>query len=403
MDSLSQSQHAMIDEAKSLIKHAEENYIHTSADLKNMTKERIQIILLQNLDLYEEYSERLLTQKYEIAKIDFPTETRDYILQELTEASKEIIHTLDLLRQTDLENQTPNEAVQAALQASKPIFDGQVQAESLTWTEFEDLFNEYLFMFNLRIDEVSLQYLEQFFVGEPRMIIKSVGNSTTPKSCLDKMRKMYSSRNYILKNILKSVKRTRIPHFKRESWGRIEETSTRLANLLKKIPNEGLTLPFEILDEVEKSLPLEKREIFLNGIKIRVGEEKIKFTLDLLTDIIAHSSNMKRKLKPRNDEEVCSSHDDDDVDYDEWDRICELQKENFLIQSATPEQYDYDSWLSSSDLDNVNYEDEVDYDEWDRSCKEAEERQKLEEDVSEVSKEEGEDSDDIFSFYFVRK
>ena len=117
-------------------------------------------------------------------------------MESLDKASDNVDKTIKLL--TEEGNKRQLRTSKIVLEALiKPIFDGQSTSDSLTWPEFEKNLQEYLEAIDANLSQITLEYLKRFFTGEPRRIINTFGYSTLPSTCLDRMRKVYSSENYI--------------------------------------------------------------------------------------------------------------------------------------------------------------------------------------------------------------
>ena len=77
-----------------------------------------------------------------------------------------------------------------------------------------------------------------------------------------------------------------------------------------KIPNSSIN--FEILDQIERALPLEKREYFLDGTKFGNPDQKLTFTLKLLEEIADFGCMMSKK--PTKSSSWWNDNDTDDTD-----------------------------------------------------------------------------------------
>ena len=319
MDTLTDCQDAQLARAEELIKKAEKDYILTSSTLQEFSKDHVLYLIHGNYaNRYENYSSALMKHKHELMKTTFPDCYRPVILQvieHLTKASDQVISTLKLLKNEGDKGKLRNINKKVLEAIEIPIFDGQAEADSLSWPEFYEQLNKYFETMDLRLNKISLEYLKRFFTGEPRMLINTFGNSTPPEECLEKMRKIYSPQHFVFKRILLLLKKIRIPHYHKSSWKQVEDGALKVRKLLMKIPNSSIN--FEILDQIERAIPLEKRECFLDGTKFGNPDQKLTFTLNLLKDIANFGCMMSKKSTKSsswwNDNDPDDTDDEDDA------------------------------------------------------------------------------------------
>ena len=319
------------------MERAQKDYVITPSALQQLSKDKLISLLEGGLDRYEDYSETLLKHKHEVMmnKTTFADRYQLQVLETidcLDKAADNVDRTIKLLTEEGDKRQlrTSKIVLESLIQ---PVFDGQVEADSLTWPEFEKNLHEYLEAMDVSLDQLTLEYMKRFFIGEPKRMMNTFGYS-----CLDKMRNIYSSENYILKSILRILRTLRIPHYNRCLWKQVEDRSLLLANLLKKVPNGEAN--FEILDGIERSLPLEKKEHFLYQTRPLLPDQKLCFSINLLKEIAEFGSLMNKKFgKARSywsdpddevhdegsdsDEESSNEDPEDQVDLEAWERELE--------------------------------------------------------------------------------
>ena len=373
MDTLTDCQNAQLARAEELIKKAEKDYILTSSTLQELSKDNILYLIHGDYaNRYENYSSALMNHKHEIMKTTFPDCYRPVILQvieNLTKTSDQVISTIKLLKNEGDKRKLRNINKKILEAIEIPIFDGQAETDSPSWTEFYDQFNEYLETLDLRLNKISLEYLKRFFTGEPRMLINTFGNSTPPEECLEKMRKIYSPQHFIVKRILLLLKKIRIPHYHRSSWKQVEDGALKVRKLLMKIPNSSIN--FEILDQIERTLPLEKREYFLDGTKFGNPDQKLAFTLKLLEEIANFGCMMSKK--PTKSSSWWNDNDTDDTDNE--DDAGEENLDDFGEHYDHGEDVDITEFLEECDqAEREAMRDEEDFQEKTRKAEEDDRR-----------------------------
>ena len=355
------------------MERAQRDYVWTMSTLQQLSKDKLISLLEGGLDRYEDYSEALLKHKHEVMRnrTTFPDRYQPQVLETidcLDKAADNVDRTIKLLTEEGDRRQlrTSKIVLESLIQ---PIFDGQVEADSLTWPEFEKNLHEYLEAMDVSLDQLTLEYMKRFFIGEPKRMMNTFGYSTLASTCLDKMRNEYSSENYILKSILRILRTLRIPHYNRCLWKQVEDRSLLLANLLKKVPNGEAN--FEILDGIERSLPLEKKEHFLYQTRPLLPDQKLCFSINLLKEIAEFGSLMNKKFgKARSywsdpddevhDEDSNSDAEDsdaspeDEIDLEDFLEECRLEEEEWQRRVRIDEEEERRALVVPSDEEEEN-------------------------------------------------
>lgn len=405
----------LLDQANDLIKHAEKFFL---VNVKELKRDKL-ISILNNVEemssRYEDFSKKLKDLEYDLLRASFPfylEAEKESAMQSLNQTSIEVLDVLHTLRSETKTQLSPK--VLAEMEV--PVFNGTI--EPWTWHQWIKVFYEFLEQLDLNLSDLNLFSLKKAFSDEPFNILTNLGPADS-KTLLNHLGKIYGNETFIMKNILKSIRRIRIPHFKRQQWQRMEIKTQRLQLLIMKIPSKGVC--HEILDAILDALPLEKREVFSFGIKVRSQDQYSKFIFDLLKEIEEFANYSTKKFyqathKPssthtcwfddddcngnlrhpfdeddetpnyNNREEDDSSNSDeeneDNVDIEAFLEECDLEEQAMKADEDIKDKDNEDeSCEGNSSSGTENYEDLVDYESWIAEQEEFEKKvQKAEED-----------------------
>ena len=377
-----------LERAQELVNYAT---THLILDPSTLPKDKV-LHLLRNFDSasskYEDMSQKLLDMKYEIQRTFFPFNQnleKELILLELDETSSDVLKTLKALSKDTRKQRSPQVLKETATLI--PVFNGTI--EPWTWPQWIQIFEEFLENHDVVFTDLNLNYLKKALSDEPLKVVNMLGSSISAQEALSHLGKIYGNEENILREILRAIRKIRLPHYKRQQWQRLETQTQRLQKLLQKVPSGDLC--HEIVREVEICLPLEKREELTLGLKVRSQDQHISFIYKILKDIEDFANYSAKKFYQAR--YTCLNYDPDDE-----------------VHSEDPDnEEDSDSDEESS---NEDPEDQVDLEAWERELeeKELEEREwqrRVRNDEEEErralvvpSDEEEENRDEGHSFYF---
>ena len=320
------------------MERAQKDYVITPSALQQLSKDKLISLLEGGLDRYEDYSETLQNHKHEVMrnKTTFADRYQLQVLETidcLDMAADNVDRTIKLLT-AEGENVRSNVRSKIVLESLiQPIFNGTI--EPWTWPQWIQIFKEFLENHDLVFTDLTLNYLKKALSDEPLKIVNMLGSSISAQAAISHLGKIYGNEENILREILRAIRKIRLPHYKRQQWQKLETQTQRLQKLLQKVPTGNLC--HEIVREVEICLPLEKREELTLGLKVRSPDQHMSFISKLLKDIEDFANYSAKKFYQAR--YSCLNYDPDDEVHDE---NSDSEAED---SDASPEdQVDLEAW-----------------------------------------------------------
>ena len=330
------------------MERAQRDYVWTMSTLQQLSKDKLISLLEGGLDRYEDYSEALLKHKHEVMRnrTTFPDRYQPQVLETidcLDKAADNVDRTIKLLSKDTRKQRSPQVLKETATLI--PVFNGTI--EPWTWPQWIKIFEEFLENHDVVFTDLNLNYLKKALSDEPLRVVNMLGSSISAQEALSHLGKIYGNEENILREILRAIRKIRLPHYKRQQWQRLETQTQRLQKLLQKVPSGDLC--HEIVREVEICLPLEKREELTLGLKVRSQDQHISFIYKILKDIEDFANYSAKKFYQAR--YTCLNYDPDDE-----------------VHSEDPDNEE-DSDAEDSD---ASPEDQVDLEAWERELEERE-------------------------------
>ena len=377
----------LLSQANNLIQHAETFYLLKVTDLPKDKLLSLTLNMENTTSRYEDFSQKLEDLKYELKRSPFPIfqeAEKESAMKSLNQTSFDVLQVLKALRNETRRHISPKVLEELEV----PVFNGTI--EPWTWHQYVDALTDFLETTDLNLESLPLPYFKKFFSDEPYQILNTMGNMTSAKTAMSYLERIYGNENFIIKNIIRTIQTIRIPHYKRQQWQKMEIKAQRLQALIMKIPSDGVSQ--EILDATNAALPLEKREAFTFGLRVRSQEQYSSFIIKLLTDIEAFANYSTKKFKQAsmlcysdpNDDLVNEVSDDPNTTNSDDDESEDKPAANDDDQEAdesdqeqdVDDEQDQDADESGEEEEFPNYEDEVDLEAFLRECELEEEEHK---------------------------